>query len=164
MLCEITIDGKDVQQSGQAQVVIIKAHYRSKMDSKLKNKTWEKWSDGKPTQPKPKPSSKICPEKLSTDFDFLLQSGQFSDVTIRLSRKFGALIFSYKFIIPFSDAIFWLVKRFYSKTITHRSILTIPLTPGVRTIYSAVTKSSWGRGAQSSMQCSFTIWRRGLFK
>ena len=35
-------------------------------------------------QPKPKPSSKICPEKLSTDFDFLLQSGQFSDVTIRL--------------------------------------------------------------------------------
>ena len=30
-----------------------------------------------------KPSSKICPEKLSTDFKFLLESGQFSDVTIR---------------------------------------------------------------------------------
>ena len=30
-----------------------------------------------------KPSSKICPEKLSTDFKFLLDFGQFSDVTIR---------------------------------------------------------------------------------
>ena len=42
------------------------------------------------SQPKPKPSSKICPEKLSTDFDFLLQSGQFSDVTIRLVILFWA--------------------------------------------------------------------------
>ena len=129
-----------------------------------KIKLEKKWSDGKPTQPKPKPSSKICPEKLSTDFDFLLQSGQFSDVTIRLSRKFSNLIFSYKFIIQLSDEISRLAKRFYSKTSSHLSILTIPLTPGVRTIYSAVTKSSWGRGAQSSMQCSSTIWRRGLFK
>merc|ERR1719153_1166408 len=36
---------------------------------------------------KPKPSSKICPEKLSTDFNSLLESGQFSDVTIRCEGK-----------------------------------------------------------------------------
>jgi len=52
VLCEITIDGKDVQQSGQAVV-------------------------------RSKPSSKICPEKLSQDFNNLLESGQHSDVTIK---------------------------------------------------------------------------------
>ena len=87
VLCEITIDGKDVQQSGQAQVIfdlnflvlfLIKSnHFLIIHCILLVDYQW-------PTQPKPKPSSKICPEKLSTDFDFLLQSGQFSDVTIRL--------------------------------------------------------------------------------
>ena len=56
MLCEITIDGKDVQQSGQAAV-------------------------------RPRPASKICPEKLSTDFNFLLESGQFSDVIIKCQGR-----------------------------------------------------------------------------
>jgi len=56
VLCEITIDGKDVQQSGQAAV-------------------------------RPRPASKICPEKLSTDFNFLLESGQFSDVIIKCQGR-----------------------------------------------------------------------------
>jgi len=72
VLCEITIDGKDVQQSGQAQ-------------------------------PKPKPSSKICPEKLSTDFDFLLQSGQFSDVTIRCENN---LLSCHKIILGARSPVF----------------------------------------------------------
>ena len=32
---------------------------------------------------KPKSSGKICSEKLSSDFNFLLETGTFSDVTIR---------------------------------------------------------------------------------
>ena len=39
---------------------------------------------------------------------------------------------------------------------------TISIWPsGARTTYSAVTRSSWGRGPPSSMQCSSTIWPRG---
>lgn len=72
VLCEITIDGKDVQQSGQAQM-------------------------------KSKPSSKICPEKLSTDFKFLLESGQFSDVTIRCE---GTELACHKIILGARSPVF----------------------------------------------------------
>jgi len=72
VLCEITIDGKDVQQSGQALV-------------------------------KPKPSSKICPEKLSTDFNFLLESGQFSDVMIKCE---GTELACHKIILGARSPVF----------------------------------------------------------
>ena len=133
----------------------------------VEKKLATKWSDGKPPQPKPKPSSKICPEKLSTDFDFLLQSGQFSDVTIRLSNV--QIVHWFDFQLQ----VYYLTQRWnflafkeilLYKYNGHLSILTISHTPGVRTIYSAVTKSSWGRGAQSSMQCSFTTWQKGFFE
>jgi len=72
VVCEITIDGKDVQQSGQAD----------KTD---------------------KPSSKICPEKMSSDFNFLLESGQFSDVTIKCE---GVTISCHKVILGARSPVF----------------------------------------------------------
>lgn len=54
VLCDITIDGKDSQHSGTNQVVVKKPD-----------------------------TTKICPEKMSNDFSALLESGQFSDVTIK---------------------------------------------------------------------------------
>lgn len=72
VLCEITIDGKDVQQSGQALL-------------------------------KSKPSSKICPEKMSTDFNFLLESGQFSDVTIKCE---GTRLSCHKVILGARSPVF----------------------------------------------------------
>jgi len=74
VLCEITIDGKDIQQSGQALV-----------------------------QVKSKPSTKICPEKMSSDFNFLLESGQFSDVTIKCE---GTRLSCHKVILGARSPVF----------------------------------------------------------
>jgi len=74
VLCEITIDGKDIQQSGQALV-----------------------------QVKSKPSTKICPEKMSSDFNFLLESGQFSDVTIKCE---GTRLSCHKVILGTRSPVF----------------------------------------------------------
>jgi len=72
VLCEITIDGKDIQQSGKAQAVA-------------------------------KPSTKICPEKMSNDFTALLESGQFSDVTIKCE---GHSISCHKVILGARSPVF----------------------------------------------------------
>lgn len=81
VLCEITIDGKDVQQSGQALVEASFALIFILIFC---------------FQLKSKPSSKICPEKMSTDFNFLLESGQFSDVTIKCE---GTMLSCHKVIL-----------------------------------------------------------------
>ena len=52
---------------------------------------------------KQKPTSKICPEKLSTDFNFLLESGQFSDVTIKCE---GTELACHKIILGARSPVF----------------------------------------------------------
>jgi len=76
VLCEITIDGKDVQQSGQAAGSGI--------------------SQAKST-------SKICSEKLSSDFNFLLETGTFSDVTIKCD---GVELSCHKLILGARSPVF----------------------------------------------------------
>ena len=68
VLCEITIDGKDTQQSGQNQVT------PGLLSLSLSQTI---------SQMKPRSIKKVCAEKLSSDFNFLLESGTFSDVTIK---------------------------------------------------------------------------------
>lgn len=72
VLCEITIDGKDVQQSGKAQ-------------------------------PEVKTSNKICPDKMSEDFGSLLETGQFSDITVTCE---GVEISAHKVILAARSPVF----------------------------------------------------------
>ena len=76
VLCEITIDGKDVQQSGQASGSGVSvADYLPHVPDITPSPLFQV-SQAKST-------SKICSEKLSSDFNFLLETGSFSDVTMK---------------------------------------------------------------------------------
>jgi len=58
VMCEITIEGKDVQHSSLTKL-----------------------------QSRPTSTSKIFPEKFNSDFNFLLESGQLTDVTIKCQGR-----------------------------------------------------------------------------